>query len=379
MASEETIRQRLLEILETADLNVATERIIRKQLEQELGCSLADRKEFIRGEVGNFLRRRQEEAEGGAAEDEEEEEEEEEAEEEQKVKKTRKSSKRALKEEKAGQKRRTGGGLTKVCRLSDSLGELIGFTELPRTQVVKEIWVYIRKHDLQDPKNRKMILCDAPMQQVLGTASVGMFQMNKYLSKHIFPIEGEEPKPKKQKAEGGAASGPGTGFTAPQPISEKLRAFMRTSETELKRHEVVSFMWTYIKENNLQNPKNKRQILCDAELQKLFGVTTFNGFGITKYLAPHIGKEVREKAVGGPKAKKEEGEEGQEFEEGVGESEQGGGAFPGRRVKAENGDDEAENGEDEAENEEEEVDDGEAEEEDGDDEEEEEYAEEDED
>ena len=72
MASDDAIRQRLLYILQKADLTVMTERIARKQLEQDLGISLGDRKPFIREEVGKFLQGRKkqsrEEAEDGEEE-----------------------------------------------------------------------------------------------------------------------------------------------------------------------------------------------------------------------------------------------------------------------------------------------------------------------
>ena len=72
MAADDEIRERLLYILQKADLTVMTERIARKQLEQDLGISLADRKPFIREEVGKFLQGRnkqtREEAEDGEEE-----------------------------------------------------------------------------------------------------------------------------------------------------------------------------------------------------------------------------------------------------------------------------------------------------------------------
>jgi upstream activation factor subunit UAF30 len=54
------------------------------------------------------------------------------------------------------------------------------------------------------------------------------------------------------------------------------------------RHEVVKRMWRYIKENNLQWPKNKQWIKCDDKLFKLIGQKKFRGFGMTKYLKDHM-------------------------------------------------------------------------------------------
>jgi upstream activation factor subunit UAF30 len=50
----------------------------------------------------------------------------------------------------------------------------------------------------------------------------------------------------------------------------------------------VKRLWDYIKENNLQDPANKKMIVCDDRLQELFGVDTFVGFGMSKLLSPHF-------------------------------------------------------------------------------------------
>jgi upstream activation factor subunit UAF30 len=55
-------------------------------------------------------------------------------------------------------------------------------------QVVKSLWVYIREKNLQDPENRRKIICDDALRGLLGCESTDMFQMNKLLSKHIWPL-----------------------------------------------------------------------------------------------------------------------------------------------------------------------------------------------
>lgn len=57
-------------------------------------------------------------------------------------------------------------------------------------QVVKFIWAYIRENNLQDPANRRKILCDDALRSVFATDSTDMFKMNKLLTKHIWPIDG---------------------------------------------------------------------------------------------------------------------------------------------------------------------------------------------
>ena len=61
-------------------------------------------------------------------------------------------------------------------------------------QVVKALWVYIREKNLQDPENRRKIICDDALKVLLGCESTDMFQMNKLLSKHIWPLGGPRGK-----------------------------------------------------------------------------------------------------------------------------------------------------------------------------------------
>lgn len=53
---------------------------------------------------------------------------------------------------------------------------------------MKQLWVYIREHSLQDPGDKRKIICDDALRNLLGTNSTDMFKMNKLLSKHIWPL-----------------------------------------------------------------------------------------------------------------------------------------------------------------------------------------------
>lgn len=80
-------------------------------------------------------------------------------------------------------------------RLSDALSDFLGQRELPRTQVVKLVWEYIKQHDLQSPADRREIICDDRMRPIFGD-KVTMFSLNKVLSQHltkIDPTEAEAP------------------------------------------------------------------------------------------------------------------------------------------------------------------------------------------
>lgn len=60
------------------------------------------------------------------------------------------------------------------------------------SQVVKKLWLYIREKNLQNPKNKRKILCDEALHGIFRVRSIDMFQMNKALSKHIWPLDEAE-------------------------------------------------------------------------------------------------------------------------------------------------------------------------------------------
>ena len=69
---------------------------------------------------------------------------------------------------------------------SATLAEVVGSKPIPRTEVTKKLWAYIKKNGLQDKKNRRMINADAPLKAVFGgKASVNMFEMTKLVGKHL--------------------------------------------------------------------------------------------------------------------------------------------------------------------------------------------------
>lgn len=69
---------------------------------------------------------------------------------------------------------------------SDALAEVVGAKPIPRTEVTKRLWAYIKKNKLQDAKNKRVIKADATLKPVFGgKASVNMFEMTKLVSKHL--------------------------------------------------------------------------------------------------------------------------------------------------------------------------------------------------
>ena len=69
---------------------------------------------------------------------------------------------------------------------SASLSEVVGAKPIPRTEVTKRLWAYIKKNKLQDAKNKRMIKADATLKPVFGgKATVNMFEMTKLVNKHL--------------------------------------------------------------------------------------------------------------------------------------------------------------------------------------------------
>lgn len=84
------------------------------------------------------------------------------------------------------------------------------------------------------------------------------------------------------KAGGGARGG----LSRPVTPSPELAAI--TGSDPLPRSQVVSKMWDYIRSNNLQNPQNKREIVADDKLKKIFGVDRCSMFDMNKHLSRHL-------------------------------------------------------------------------------------------
>jgi len=83
-------------------------------------------------------------------------------------------------------KRKPSAAFMKPMTPSAALGEVIGTKAMPRTEVTKKIWQYIKRHKLQDKKNRRMINADEALKPVFGgKKQVSMFEMTKLVSRHL--------------------------------------------------------------------------------------------------------------------------------------------------------------------------------------------------
>jgi len=81
---------------------------------------------------------------------------------------------------------KTNSAFMKPLTVSPELAEVVGKGPMPRSEVVKKLWVYIKGKNLQDPKNKRNINADDNLKKVFGgKAVVNMFEMTKLVSKHL--------------------------------------------------------------------------------------------------------------------------------------------------------------------------------------------------
>jgi chromatin remodeling complex protein RSC6 len=96
------------------------------------------------------------------------------------------TTKKAAAPKKAKTARKPNAAFMKALTPSAALAAVVGNSPLPRTEVVKKLWAYIKKNNLQDQKNRRNINADAKLKEVFGgKTTVSMFDMTKLVSKHL--------------------------------------------------------------------------------------------------------------------------------------------------------------------------------------------------
>ena len=99
---------------------------------------------------------------------------------------TKKAVKRTAK--KAAKKktaRKPNAAFMKPMMPTGPLAAIIGSSPMPRTEVTSQIWKYIKKNNLQDKANRRMINADEKLRALFGKAQASMFELTKYVSKHL--------------------------------------------------------------------------------------------------------------------------------------------------------------------------------------------------
>ena len=113
--------------------------------------------------------------------------------------------------------------------------------------------------------------------------------VKKTAAKKIAKKASTQAKPAKvtgKKAAAKKSKGGGAAFMKPYALSEALAAVI--GKNEAARTEITSGLWKYIKANNLQDPKNKRDILTDVKLKAVFGKPKVGMFEMTKLIGKHL-------------------------------------------------------------------------------------------
>jgi chromatin remodeling complex protein RSC6 len=95
----------------------------------------------------------------------------------------RKSSRKSAK--RSGAKRTPNAAFMKAMQPSDQLSSVVGSSPMPRTEITKKLWQYIKRKGLQDSKNRRMINADENLRPIFKKDQVSMFDMTKLVNKHL--------------------------------------------------------------------------------------------------------------------------------------------------------------------------------------------------
>ena len=102
-----------------------------------------------------------------------------------KKKTAKKSSAKKSAKKKSGTKRVPSAAFMKPMTPSASLAAIVGGSAIPRTEVTKRLWAYIKKNKLQDPKARRNIIADDKLRPIFKKDMVNMFEMTKLVNKHL--------------------------------------------------------------------------------------------------------------------------------------------------------------------------------------------------
>ncbi|OAO15793.1 SWIB complex BAF60b domain-containing protein [Blastocystis sp. ATCC 50177/Nand II] len=180
----------------------------------------------------------------------------------------------------------------KVFKLSPALKAIVGKDKETQSHVVKGVWKYIHEKNLQDPNNKRTIINDEAMKKVFESDTVTIAGIMKGVQKHLTEtsetateeIRKRTPRTKKEAAEGEAK--PRNGYAKEYPVDKALADFVGSDVCS--RTTYTKKVWEYIKQNNLQNPKNKREIVCDAKLKSVLLQDRLDMMHIAKAFSSHL-------------------------------------------------------------------------------------------
>jgi len=296
LPSEEDLRKRIHALVREVDVDTTPVKQVMKILSDDFDCDLKPQKSFIKVALGEAIRMMDDEEVVDNEEEADEESDEEESDE------NVESEEEAVAPQK--KKKGGGGGFNGEKEISDKLARFLGNDSklMSRPAIVKAMWEYIRKHDLQNPSNKREILLDPAMQDVFGCQVFTMFSMNKYIGEHVHPFKKADfstkssptsrkiKKKRKGPGSGGAKKKRRSGGQPPFRLSKELEVVV--GESVLPRPQVVSKLWEYIKSNDLQNPSDKREILCDDKLRAVMKKNKVSMFKMNQCISPHLLEKV---------------------------------------------------------------------------------------
>lgn len=95
------------------------------------------------------------------------------------------TAKRAGAKKSAAKKRTPNAAFMKAMQPSEQLGAVVGTSPMPRTEITKKLWAYIKRNNLQDAKERRMINADERLRPIFKKDQVSMFDMTKLVNKHL--------------------------------------------------------------------------------------------------------------------------------------------------------------------------------------------------
>jgi upstream activation factor subunit UAF30 len=278
--TDDEIRTRLQEILPTVNLEETGLKKFMKLLSAEFGgIDLKGRKSFIKEALTEAMSNQEEEDEEDSGDEDEDEDED-------------------SVDLPTPTKKKRGGGLAEEKEISPALQAFLQKgNKMSRTEIVKSLWEYIHEHNLQNPSDKREIILDDALKKVFKCETFTMFTMNKYIGAHIHPFKPVDltPTPRKKrkvsKQTPNAKKARKAGTQPPYRLSDALAAV--TGASILPRPQVVSKIWDYIRANGLQNPNDKREILCDDKLKPVMGnKAKVNMFKMNTFISDHLIEKV---------------------------------------------------------------------------------------
>ncbi|XP_053406874.1 uncharacterized protein LOC123546569 [Mercenaria mercenaria] len=261
--SDVKLRRKIKDILKDADLSTLSAKKVRLELQEAFDIDLSDRKKEIDKMTMTLIMEMEEQKKKEEKEDSEEEEEQNgqnqsgsdiEEEEEPPKKKTKTKEKPAKKKEKK-KKREEDDDVDDDDLAPLENDDLNAYDEEQKTLKLSDEELAKRLQSFEETGRR---------------------------------TRGKATPRKKEKKKGGGGGGNSV-YSRPCLLSPELAGVMGTDK--LARNEIVKKMWEIVKERKLQDPKDKRFMLCDEQLQKVFGRKRVQTFGMMKYLSSHIRDE----------------------------------------------------------------------------------------